>query len=69
MAVTSPQLEGHTPDQSRLVDFLESYLPGDIALGELWGPLREETECWLAHLSLGTPIHAATARDAQSTCF
>ncbi len=66
MAVASPQREGHTPDSSRLVDFLGSYLPGDIALGELWGPLREETECWLAYLSLGAPIHAATAKDAHN---
>ncbi len=66
MAVSSPQNEGHTPDNSRLVDFLGSYLPGDVALGEIWGPLREETECWLTHLSLGSPIHAATAREAHN---
>ena len=38
------QGEGYAPDESRRVDFLTSYPPGDIALGELRGPMREETE-------------------------
>src|SRR5918912_451272 len=31
LAVSAPQAEGYAPDQSRLVDFLGSYPPGDIA--------------------------------------
>ena len=40
LAVSKPQAEGYAPDQSRLVDFLGSYPPGDMALGELRGPMR-----------------------------
>jgi len=43
LAVSAPQSEGYAPDQSRLVDFMGSYPPGDMALGELRGPMRAET--------------------------
>ncbi len=38
LAVSKPQSEGYAPDESRLVDFMGSYPPGDMALGELRGP-------------------------------
>ena len=41
LAVSAPQSEGYAPDQSRLVDFLGSYPPGDMALGELRGSRRQ----------------------------
>ena len=44
LAVSKPQSEGYNPDASRLVDFMGSYPPGDMALGELRGPMAEETE-------------------------
>jgi len=66
LAVSKPQQEGYRPDSSRLVDFMGSYPPGDIALGELRGPMREETESWLNHVSLGLPTHAATAAEAHN---
>jgi myo-inositol 2-dehydrogenase/D-chiro-inositol 1-dehydrogenase len=65
LAVSSPQLEGYAPDKTRLVDFMGSYPPGDVALGELRGPLREETDSWLNHVSLGLTTHAATAAEAH----
>jgi myo-inositol 2-dehydrogenase / D-chiro-inositol 1-dehydrogenase len=65
MAVSAPQAEGYAPDASRLVDFLGSYPPGDMALGELRGPMREETDSWLTRVSLGLPTPAATAREAH----
>jgi len=37
------QSEGYAPDAQRRVDFLGSYPPGGHALGELRGPMREET--------------------------
>ena len=40
LAVSAPQEEGYAPDKSRLVDFMGSYPPGDMALGELRGPMR-----------------------------
>src|SRR2546426_3391811 len=46
LATTIAQGEGYSPDAGRKVDFLGSYPPGDVALGELRGPMREETEAW-----------------------
>jgi len=66
LATARAQGEGYAPDQSRRVDFLESYPPGDIALGELRGPMREETESWLNRLALGLPTQHATAADGHN---
>jgi myo-inositol 2-dehydrogenase / D-chiro-inositol 1-dehydrogenase len=66
LAVSSPQGEGYAPDNSRLVDFMGSYPPGDMALGELRGPMAEETVSWLNRVSLGVPTQAATAAEAHN---
>jgi myo-inositol 2-dehydrogenase/D-chiro-inositol 1-dehydrogenase len=65
LAVSAPQEEGYLPDKSRLVDFMGSYPPGDMALGELRGPMRDETESWLNRVSLGVATQAATAAEAH----
>ncbi|MEI7531417.1 MAG: Gfo/Idh/MocA family oxidoreductase [Betaproteobacteria bacterium] len=65
LATSQFQGEGYAPDSTRRVDFLGSYPPGDMALGELRGPMREETESWLNRVSLGLPTPAATAREAH----
>src|SRR5213593_1908156 len=65
MATTIPQQAGYTPDATRNVDFLESYPPGNIALGELWGPMREETNSWLSRVALGHATPHATAAEAH----
>src|SRR3712207_2777675 len=65
MAVSAPQSEGYAPDKRRLVDFLGSYPPGDMALGELRGPMREETDSWLGRVSMGLTTQAATAAEAH----
>jgi predicted dehydrogenase len=65
LAVSAAQSEGYAPDRSRLVDFMGSYPPGDMALGELRGPMRDETESWLNRVALGLPTQAATAREAH----
>jgi predicted dehydrogenase len=66
LAVSKPQSEGYAPDESRLVDFMGSYPPGDMALGELRGPMREETESWLNRIALGVPTPHATAAEAHN---
>jgi myo-inositol 2-dehydrogenase / D-chiro-inositol 1-dehydrogenase len=66
LATSKSQGEGYAPDQSRRVDFLTSYPPGDIALGELRGPMRDETESWLNRLALGLPTQHATAADGHN---
>ena len=65
LAVSKPQGEGYAPDQTRLVDFLGSYPPGDMALGELRGPMADETVSWLNRVALGLPTPAATVEEAH----
>ena len=66
LATTRSQSEGYAPDSQRRVDFLGSYPPGDIVLGELRGPMREETEQWLNRLAMGLPTQHATAAEAHN---
>ncbi|TMA08764.1 MAG: Gfo/Idh/MocA family oxidoreductase, partial [Deltaproteobacteria bacterium] len=66
LATNISQGEGYAPDASRRVDFLGSYPPGDIALGELWGPVRDETNSWLSRLALGHATPHATAAQAHN---
>jgi myo-inositol 2-dehydrogenase / D-chiro-inositol 1-dehydrogenase len=65
LATSKESAEGYAPDSARRVDFLGSYPPGDIALGELRGPMREETEQWLNRVSLGLTTQHATAAEAH----
>jgi myo-inositol 2-dehydrogenase/D-chiro-inositol 1-dehydrogenase len=65
LATTRAQPAGYTPDVTRNVDFLGSYPPGDVALGELWGPMREETNSWLSRVALGHATPHATAAEAH----
>jgi myo-inositol 2-dehydrogenase/D-chiro-inositol 1-dehydrogenase len=66
LAVSAPQAEGYLPDKSRLVDFMGSYPPGDMALGELRGPMRDETDSWLNRVALGAQTQHATAKEAHN---
>ena len=66
LAVNEAQGEGYAPHESRRVDFLTSYPVGDIALGELRGPMREETNSWLTRLSLGLKTQHATAAEGHN---
>ena len=65
LAVSKAQSEGYNPDASRLVDFMGSYPPGDMALGELRGPMADETVYWLSRVALGLPSPAATVTEAH----
>jgi myo-inositol 2-dehydrogenase / D-chiro-inositol 1-dehydrogenase len=57
--------EGYTPDFERHVDFLNSYPPGDIALGQFWGPMRIETDSWLSRIYSGMDTPHATVADGH----
>jgi myo-inositol 2-dehydrogenase/D-chiro-inositol 1-dehydrogenase len=65
LAVSKPQSEGYNPDATRLVDFMGSYPPGDMAMGELRGPMAEETDSWLNRVALGLPTAATTMQEAH----
>ncbi len=58
--------EGYAPDSQRRVDFLGSYPPGDMVLGELRGPMREETEQWLNRIAMRLPTQHASAAEAHN---
>ena len=66
LATNVIQAEGYAPDKRRHVDFLTSYPVGDMALGELRGPMREETNSWLNRVSLGVSTQHATAREGHN---
>ncbi len=66
LATEVKQSEGYAPDSTRKVDFLGSYPPGDMALGELRGPMREETEQWLNRVCMGHATQHATAAEAHN---
>jgi predicted dehydrogenase len=66
LATTKESGEGYAPDKVRRVDFLGSYPPGDMALGELRGPMREETEQWLNRICMRLPTQHATAAEAHN---
>jgi predicted dehydrogenase len=66
LATSKESGEGYAPDSVRRVDFLGSYPPGDMALGELRGPMREETEQWLNRIAMTLPTQHATAAEAHN---
>jgi predicted dehydrogenase len=66
LATNLIQGEGYAPDKRRHVDFLTSYPVGDMALGELRGPMREETNSWLNRVALGSSTQHATAREGHN---
>lgn len=66
LATNVIQGEGYAPDKRRHVDFLTSYPVGDMALGELRGPMREETNSWLNRVSMGVPTQHATAAEGHN---
>ncbi len=66
LATNLVQGEGYAPDKRRHVDFLTSYPVGDMALGELRGPMREETNSWLNRVALGVTTQHATAREGHN---
>jgi myo-inositol 2-dehydrogenase/D-chiro-inositol 1-dehydrogenase len=56
---------GRENEIERNVDFLTSYPPGDMYAGELWGPLREETNNWYQHIYSGKKTPHATAAEGH----
>src|ERR671936_524571 len=66
LATSKESGEGYAPDKARRVDFLGSYPPSDRALGQLRGPMREETEQWLNRISMGLTTQHATAAEAHN---
>ena len=52
-------------DDTRHVEFLTSFPPGDIQDGQLWGPMREETNSWYQRVYAGLKTPHATPQDGH----
>lgn len=69
MATNIAQGAGYAPEgynaPERHVDFLTSYPPGDLHDGQLWGPMREETNSWYQRIYTGQATPHATAADGH----
>jgi predicted dehydrogenase len=57
--------DGYEPEYERHVDFMTSYPPGDLYDGQLWGPMREETNAWFGRIYTGLKTPHATAADGH----
>lgn len=57
--------EGLELEAERHVDFLTSFPPGDTYRGELWGPMREETNSWFQRIYSGKETPHATAAEGH----
>ncbi len=70
LATEMPQGPAYNPDGleidvRRHVDFLTSFPPGDTYGGELWGPLREETNSWFQRIYNNKDTPHATAAEGH----
>lgn len=70
LATEIPQGPAYNPDGltievERNVDFLTSFPPGDMHGGELWGPMREETNSWFQRIYNGKSTPHATAAEGH----
>jgi myo-inositol 2-dehydrogenase/D-chiro-inositol 1-dehydrogenase len=57
--------EGLNLEAQRNVDFLTRFPPGDVYAGELWGPMREETNNWFQRIYNKKATPHATAAEGH----
>ncbi len=57
----------YIPGHNQEMVFLTSNASGNMALGDYWGPVGEETRSWLDHLATGRPCPHTTAEAARQT--
>jgi predicted dehydrogenase len=70
LASELPQGAGYRPEGLKIetvrnVDFLTSFPPGDVYDGELWGPMREETNTWFQRIYHNKNTPHATAEEGH----
>jgi predicted dehydrogenase len=56
----------YIPNHNVNMVFLQSGTPGDWALGELWGPIANETRAWLDYLAMGKPCSLTLPQEARA---
>lgn len=57
----------YVPEHALNMLFLQSTSSGDWAMGNYWGPVGDDTRCWLDHLATGCPCLHTTPREARQT--
>ena len=57
----------YVPGAKSEVVFLESMMAGDWALGEFWGPMRDETRLFLERVTAGRAVPLTTPEEARAT--
>jgi predicted dehydrogenase len=57
----------YVPHHGLEMVFLTSNASGNMALGDYWGPLGDETRAWIDHLAMGKPCPHTTAEAARQT--
>lgn len=67
MASTVESPSPYVRDHGTSVLFLETMMAGDWALGEFWGPMRDETRLFLEHVTTGRPVPLTTPEEARTT--
>ncbi|MDP7502771.1 MAG: Gfo/Idh/MocA family oxidoreductase, partial [Nitrospinota bacterium] len=65
MATEKPLPSHRGEGDKRNVHLLWSYPAGDISDGQFWGPMREESNAWLAHIYTGIKTPHATGAEGQ----
>lgn len=55
----------YVPGHTQKLGFLGTTSSGDWALGQMFGPIGDETRSWLDHLSAGGPLNHTTPRQAM----
>ena len=67
LASTVQSPSPYVRDHGVSVVFLETMMAGDWALGEFWGPMRDETRLFLEHVTTGRPVPLTTPEEARTT--
>ncbi|MBT4430937.1 MAG: Gfo/Idh/MocA family oxidoreductase [Nitrospinaceae bacterium] len=65
MASEKPWQSHRGSSDQKNVTFLCSYPPGDMSNGQFWGPMREESNAWLARLYTGVDTPHATGAEGH----
>ena len=65
MATEKPWQSHRGSGDEKNVTFLCSYPPGDMSRGQFWGPMREESNAWLARLYTGVDTPHATGTEGH----
>ena len=57
--------KGESEEMPRHVDFMGSIPFGEYAVGQVWGPVREETNSWFQRLYMGQETPHTTAGEGH----